>query len=78
VAQHERSGGPGERTTALLGLAAQLRATAADADRPDVVAKVDEVMLLIVGEGGAADNGAGKAGPGKADTVLRLLNGLGY
>jgi hypothetical protein len=62
----------------LLSLAGRLRAAAVDADRPDVVAKVDDVILLIAGENRENGEGGEGAGTSKADAVLRLLNGLGF
>jgi hypothetical protein len=56
---------------ALLTLAARLRRAATDADRPDVVAKVDEVIVLIAGE-------QARAGDGKAASILKFLDGLGF
>lgn len=62
---------PDQETVALLRLARQLRLAAAGADRPDVVAKVDEVLVLI------ADGSTGKAGEGRANALIRFLDGLG-
>ena len=55
----------------LLSLAAQLRRAAADAGRDDVVAKVDEGIMLIAGE--RAGDGDGKAG-----SIIKFLDGLGF
>ena len=71
------SGAAAEHTATLLRLALQLREAAADADRPDVVAEVDELLGLLAGEKISAGPGAGNAGPGVAETVPRILNGLG-
>ncbi|BAL89838.1 hypothetical protein AMIS_46180 [Actinoplanes missouriensis 431] len=58
---------------ALLRRAAELRQAAAAAGRDDVVTKVDEVVLLIAG-----DRVAQQQNESKANTVLRILNGLGF
>ncbi|GAA4609870.1 hypothetical protein BJY16_007549 [Actinoplanes octamycinicus] len=75
---HQRSGEAARQTAALLRLALQLRDVAADADRRDVVAKVDELMGLIAGESIAAGAGSEKAGSGVTEAVQRILNGLGF
>jgi hypothetical protein len=66
--------GPDSR--ALLGIGKQFREAAADAGRPDVVAKIDEAIILLAG----ADDGAGTAGGSadRANVVLRILDGLGF
>lgn len=58
--------------TALLRLAAQLRRAADDAGRADVVAKVDEIVVLVAGDPGPA------GGRGRAAAVIRFLDGLGF
>jgi hypothetical protein len=59
----------------LLILARDLRTAAVTAGRPDVVAKVDEVILLIAGR----DDPAGtERDSDKANTVVRILDGLGF
>jgi hypothetical protein len=65
-----RSGDPDEQTTTLLRLAVELRRTAAGLDRGDIVAKADELIVLI-----AADR---DTGDGKAGAVIRFLDGLGF
>ncbi|MFG1922789.1 hypothetical protein [Cryptosporangium sp. NPDC048952] len=62
----------------LLQLSLELRAAAVDADRPDVTAKVDDLMRLIVGEKELAAARPPKGKSGVAETVQRILNGLGY
>jgi len=62
----------------MLTLAGHLRASAESADRPDVVAQVDEVILLIAGEDDEPEEAAKKPGPSKTEAVLRILNGLGF
>ncbi|TQS43070.1 hypothetical protein [Cryptosporangium phraense] len=68
------------RTAGLLRLSLELRSAAAEAGRADVVAGVDELMTLIGGDevptGGASSSP--KRGAGVAETVQRILNGLGY
>ena len=55
----------------LLALARQLREAAAGAGRADVVAKVDDVILLLAGT-------EPQAGESKSNVVLRILDGLGF
>lgn len=73
----ERGGHSADRDSrALLAIGKQFREAASSAGRPDVVAKIDEVIILIVG----ADHVAGK-GDGsdeKTNVVLRILDGLGF
>lgn len=77
VMEHQRPEEIGEQTATLLALSLQLRSAAADADRQDVVRRVDELMRLIAGEKALADAGARKSNTGVAETVQRILNGLG-
>jgi hypothetical protein len=63
-----------QETSSLLALAKQFRDGAAAAGRADVVAKIDEAILLLAGADGAAvdrDNDT-------SSVVLRILNGLGF
>lgn len=76
--ENQRSGGSGEQVATLLELSLRLRAAAADADRQDVVAKVDELMSLIAGEPVTVGAGPGKSSPGVGETVQRIMNGLGF
>jgi hypothetical protein len=62
------------RRIALLKLARQLREAAAEAGRADVVAKVDEAIVLIAG----AEAEAGQAGTDRGNLVIRILDGLGF
>ncbi|MGK5682522.1 hypothetical protein [Actinoplanes sp. URMC 104] len=55
----------------LLVLAKRLRDEAARAGRTDVVAKVDDAILLLAGER-ADENGS------TSNVVLRILDGLGF
>ncbi|MCY1145060.1 hypothetical protein OWR29_44275 [Actinoplanes sp. Pm04-4] len=57
----------------LLMLAKQLRDAAAGAGRDDVVAKVDDVVLLLAGT-----EAAPREGESKGNIVLRILDGLGF
>ncbi|MEU4563612.1 hypothetical protein AB0F72_34980 [Actinoplanes sp. NPDC023936] len=66
-------GQPSDRN-ALLLLAGQLRQAAAADGRADVVAKVDEVILLIADE----EDGTQREKADKSNTVLRILDGLGF
>jgi len=60
---------------ALLVPARDLRTAAVIAGRADVVAKVDEVILLIAGEDKPA---ATERDSDKANAVVRILDGLGF
>jgi hypothetical protein len=68
----------GEKTAALLKLGLQLRTAAADADRPDVVEEADRLLRLIAGEQVLAGAEPQKNNTGVAETVQRILNGLGF
>jgi hypothetical protein len=61
------------RRVALLKLARQLREAAADAGRADVVAKVDEAIVLIAGAEAEARDGTDRG-----NLVIRILDGLGF
>jgi len=63
-----------DETAPLLSLAKQLREAAAQAGRADVVAATDDLVLLIV-EG--TEPGQERS-VSKSDTVVRILNGLGF
>lgn len=76
--EHQRSAGVSEQTAALLRLALQLRAAAADADRQDVVDEVDGLLRLIAGDNVLAGAGPRKNSVGVAETVQRIVNGLGF
>jgi len=56
-------------------LARDLRDAAVNAERPDVAAKAEEAIALLTGPGDAA---AGREGGGGANTVVRILDGLGF
>jgi hypothetical protein len=58
-----------------MALAKQLRDRALGADRPDVVAKVDEVILLLAGT--EAPTGKRDGSADKTNVVLRILDGFG-
>ena len=64
-------------TAELLRLVKQLREAAAQAGRSDVVARTDDLVLLIAG-GPAAPGDGDQRSVGKGDTVIRILNGLGF
>ena len=63
-------------------LARDLRDAAVNAERPDVAAKAEEAIALLTGPDGAAggpgDAAAGREGGGSANTVVRILDGLGF
>ncbi|WIM92663.1 hypothetical protein ACTOB_004616 [Actinoplanes oblitus] len=73
----ERTNQVGEHTATLLKLSLQLRAAAADADRQDVIEHVDALMRLIAGDHILAADGPAKSTGGTAETIHRILNGLG-
>ena len=54
----------------MLALGKQFRDAALRAGRDDVVAKIDEAILLVAREPRRGDD--------KANAVLRLLDGLGF
>ena len=62
----------------MLRLTLHLRDAAADADRQDVITKVDELMSLIAGEEVSPVAGPKNSGPGVTENVQRILNGLGF
>jgi hypothetical protein len=68
------SGAVDDETATLLRLAAQLRRAAADIGRPDVVTKVDEVIVLLAADRGSLPE---TGGGGRAGAVIRFLDGLG-
>ena len=55
---------------ALLAAAKQFRDAASSAGRPDVVAKIDEAILLLAGKPHGSDD--------RTNVVLRILDGLGF
>lgn len=61
---------------ALLVIAKQFREAASSAGRPDVVAKIDEAILLLAGRESAAGKPHGS--DDKTNVVLRILDGLGF
>jgi hypothetical protein len=54
----------------MLRLAARLRREATRSGRADVVAKVDELVVVIAGDRAPA--------PGKATAIMQFLDGLGF
>jgi hypothetical protein len=72
VTQRQEGSGADRGNLALLALAKQFRDAASSAGRPDVVAKIDEAILLL------ADTGDAAAEPDKANVVLRILDGFGF
>ena len=65
-----------EQDLALLTLAKRLRDAAAEAGRDDVVARTDEVILLLAGR--AEHDGTARGRNDTAEVVQRILNGLGF
>jgi len=63
-------------TAELLELVKQLREAAARAGRCAVVARTDDLVLLIAD--GTAPGERDQRGVSRSDTVLRILNGLGF
>ena len=73
----EREGRNADRDSlALLAVAKQFRDAASSAGRPDVVAKIDEAILLLAGTG--SSTGKPQGNDDKANVVLRILDGLGF
>ena len=73
----EREGRNADRDSlALLAVAKQFRDAASSAGRPDVVAKIDEAILLLAGTGTSA--GKPSSGDDKTNVVLRILDGLSF
>lgn len=70
--------GPGadRDNRALLAIAKQFRDAASHAGRPDVVAKIDEAILLLAGTDDTADKVDGAQD--RTNVVLRILDGLGF
>jgi hypothetical protein len=63
----------------VLTVARQLREAAIRAGRLDVAAKADEAILLIAGANDSADSDEQKSTrDGKSNTVLKILDGLGF
>ena len=60
---------PPEPADRLMALAAALRKEALAAGRTDVAAKADQAILLLAGE---------PVTEGKANVVVRILDGLGF
>ncbi|MEU4689556.1 hypothetical protein [Actinoplanes sp. NPDC023714] len=61
------------RDRELLATAKQFRDAASAAGRPDVVAKIDEAILLL-----ADPRETPASGDEKSNIVLRILDGLGF
>ena len=70
--EQERSPTP----AALLMLARELRDAAVTAGRPDVAAKAEEAIALITSS--TTDSGDTARDGDKGDTVVRILDGLGF
>lgn len=67
-------GQPNPDARDLTTLARRLRAAATDAGRTDVAAKADEIIALLAP---AVAEPADRR-PRRGDTVVRLLDGLGF
>jgi hypothetical protein len=67
--------GADQESLALLAAAKRFRDAASSADRPDVVAHIDEAILLLADTGDSASRRT--SSDDKANVVLRILNGLG-
>ena len=69
----------GQDAARLLTVALQLREAAIRAGRLDVVAKADEAIVLIAGADDSIGSDERKSDrDGKGNTVLRILDGLGF
>jgi len=76
VTQEREGRNADQDTRALLAVAKQFRDAASRAGRPDVVAKIDEAILLLAGTGSSA--GRPQGSDDKTNVVLRILDGLGF
>jgi hypothetical protein len=61
---------------ALLAIAKQFRDAASNAGRRDVVAKIDEAILLLAGTRDVASERDGS--DDKTNVAMRILDGLGF
>ena len=59
-------------------LARELKDAALAADRPDVAAKADEAIVLLMGEADSSGATEGQQDSDKANAVIRILDGLGF
>lgn len=78
VPETEESAATDPETTELLKLAKQLREAAARAGRSDVIARTDDLVLLIADGTAAPGDDERRRSVSKSDTVVRILNGLGF
>jgi hypothetical protein len=79
MGQHFDSADVGPEAAQLLTVARQLREAATRAGRLDVAAKADEAIVLIAGTNDSADGNEQKSDrDGKSNTVLKILDGLGF
>jgi hypothetical protein len=76
VAQERKAPTGGQENRALLAIAKQFRDAAVKADRRDVVAKIDEAILLLAGSPDPSSER--DSGADKTNVVLRILDGLGF
>jgi hypothetical protein len=67
---------PDQENRALLSLAGQFREAALRAGRADVVAKIDDAILLLASP--VQPDSKAKSSNDKANAVLRILDGLGF
>jgi hypothetical protein len=65
----------GQEAAQLLTVARQLREAATRVGRLDVATKADEAIVLIAGADDSVDS---DERDGKGNTVLRILDGLGF
>lgn len=59
-------------------LARELRDAATVAGRPDVAAKAEESIALLMGGGESTGVTEGRPDTDKTNTVIRILDGLGF
>jgi hypothetical protein len=76
VAQERPARNADQDSLALLAAAKQFRDAASNAGRPDVVAKIDEAILLLAATGFSAGKPHGS--DDRTNVVLRILDGLGF
>jgi hypothetical protein len=75
VAQKREGRNVDQESLALLAVAKQFRDAASSAGRPDVVAKIDEAIILLAGTDMASRR---DSSDDKTNVVLRILDGLGF
>jgi hypothetical protein len=75
VVHKRESGNADQEARGLLTVAKQFRDAASRAGRPDVVAKIDEAIVLVAGTDTASQR---HNNVDKANVVQQILDGLGF